>query len=310
MSYTPVVIFAYNRPEKIRNCLEALTRCPEIAHTPVTIYIDGARTSDDVQLVLEVQRVVEEFSVAVQLTVVRRPKNLGLATSILSGVTEMLSTSESVIVLEDDLVVSPYFLRYMNTALEIYRRDSSVASISGYWYPVRNAKSLTPTFFLRGADCWGWGTWADRWEKFEADARLLLDAISSSPDKELFDFGGSLAASELLKRQVEGQIDSWHIRWYAITFLEGLVSLYPRTSLVNNTGGDGFGTHGPSGIPESRVAGKAVEVVQMAAVESQEARRALQRFFHRLNHQKSKGRLILELISRRVRTLIRPLFIP
>ena len=139
------------------------------------------------------------------------------------------------------MVTSPYFLRYMNDALEFYEDEEQVISIHGYIYPVKDI--LPETFFLKGADCWGWATWKRGWNLFEPDARKLLDRLKARRLTRRFDFDGSYAYTKMLDDHVKGKNNSWAIRWYASAFLEEKLTLYPGKSLVFNTGNDASGTH-------------------------------------------------------------------
>ena len=172
---------------------------------------------------------------------IERNENRGLANSIISGVSEVLQHHERVIVVEDDLVTSPFFLRYMNDALDRYQGDLRVASIHGYVYPIM--ETLPETFFLRGADCWGWATWRRGWQLFNPDGTALLEALESQHLTSEFDFDGSFQYTQMLRDQIDGKNDSWAIRWYASAFLANALTLYPGRSLVHNIGNDGSGTH-------------------------------------------------------------------
>jgi hypothetical protein len=146
--------------------------------------------------------------------------------------------------MEDDLVVSPDFLEYMNQALELYANNDEVISIHGFMYSVPPA--LPQTVFLRGADCWGWATWRRGWELFEPDSQKLLKELDKSPDRAQFDFDGAFPYRQMLKDQAAGTIDSWAVRWYASAFLANKLTLYPGQSLVENIGQEGSGTHSES----------------------------------------------------------------
>lgn len=240
----PVVLFAYRRPDHLERSLRSLA-ANSLAHsTQVTIYCDGPRGSQDreaVELTRAVARNAQGFA---SLTVIEREENLGLAQSVITGVTEVLGSHDSVIVLEDDLVVSTDFLEYMNQGLRLYRDADQVISIHGYMYAV--PPILPQSVFLRGADCWGWATWRRGWELFEPDSRKLLEELDRSPDRADFDFNGAFPYRQMLKDQAEGAIDSWAIRWYASAFLQNKLTLYPGQSLVENIGQEGSGTHSES----------------------------------------------------------------
>ena len=239
--FSPVVVFGFNRPEKLRSCIEALEACADAEKTRVTVIIDGPRNAQDIPDVQGSVRVTQEEWRFAGLEVVCRETNIGLANSIISGVSDMLAEHETIIVLEDDLVVAPGFVRFMNAALDFYRMSESVVSIHGYVYPLE-----VPTdgaFFLRGADCWGWATWRRGWEIFNPDAQSLLKQLKKSKIQRLFDFNKAYPFTKMLRDQAAGRIDSWAVRWYASAFLAGKYTLYPGQSMVANNGFDGSGTH-------------------------------------------------------------------
>jgi hypothetical protein len=240
----PIALFVYNRPEHTRRTIEALRKNILADHSELIIFSDGAKNAAgqaQVEAVRAYCATVTGFRTA---RVVCRERNYGLARSIVSGVTEVLQTYEQIIVLEDDLVTSPYFLQYMNEALELYAPDDRVVSIHGYCYPI--AEPLPDTFFLRGADCLGWGTWKRGWKVFEPDGRMLLRELQQRGLRRAFDLDGAYPYTQMLKSQILGFNDSWAVRWYAAAFLAGKLTLYPGCSLVLNIGMDNTGTHSKS----------------------------------------------------------------
>jgi len=245
--HAPVVLFAYRRPDHLHRALDSLAANPGADRTALNIYCDGAKSEIDreaVEQVREIARGMQGSSEFASVRVIERDHNIGLAASVISGVTQTLEDHESVIVMEDDLVVSPDFLEYMNQALELYANNEEVISIHGFMYSVPPV--LPQSVFLRGADCWGWATWRRGWEIFEPDSQKLLKELDKSPDRAEFDFNGAFPYRQMLKDQAAGKIDSWAIRWYASAFLANKLTLYPGQSLVENIGQEGSGTHSES----------------------------------------------------------------
>ena len=240
-SYAPIVLFVYNRPGHTQRTIEALTANEGAAMTDIIIYADGPKTSNDQEQVKLIRKYIDTIQGFKSVSIVLRDKNLGLANSIIDGVTEVLKKYERVIVMEDDLVTSPYFLRYMNESLDYYKDDDRVVSIHGYIYPVQ--KPVPETFFLRGADCWGWATWQRGWFHFNPDGEWLLSQLRLRKLTKKFDFNGSFSYSSMLKGQVAGTNNSWAVRWYASAFLQNKLTLYPGRSLVQNIGHDSSGEH-------------------------------------------------------------------
>ncbi len=188
----------------------------------------------------------------------------------------MLSEHESVIVLEDDIVTSPGFLRFMNNGLQRFATDERVISIHGYSYPT----ALKDPFFLRGADCWGWATWRRGWALYNPDGAVLLDRLHAQGLVNQFDFNGSYPYTRMLEDQIAGQNDSWAVRWYASAFLANRLTLYPGRALVQNIGTDGTGTHGGQ---TERFADELTQSVPdlscVEVAESEVARAAFESFF-------------------------------
>ena len=240
----PIALFAYNRPDHLAQTLGALERCPEAQDSVVTIFCDGPRSTGEAAAVRQVSEVAREWAASGtvrEVVIQTHPTNKGLAASLISGISSVLETSDSVIILEDDLMVSPNFLTFMNEALRLYRDDSDVISIHGFTVDVDIP--LPQSFFLRGADCWGWATWRRGWQQFESNGQALLDGLDASGLVHDFDFNGAYPYRAMLEDQVKGRIDSWAIRWYAAAFLANKLTLYPGRSLVENIGLDGSGTH-------------------------------------------------------------------
>ena len=239
--HAPVALFAYARQDHLRLTVESLLHNPECSSTPLYVFCDGPRNADAKEQTDAVRTYVDTLQGFASVTRIYRDSNRGLAQSIISGVGEVVARHGSVIVMEDDLVVSPHFLAYMNQGLALYRDEPRVASIHGYSYPVEEA--LPETFFLRGADCWGWATWERAWQHFEPDGQKLLDALRAQKLTRVFDMGGAYPFTRMLSNQIKGKNNSWAVRWHASCFLANMLTLYPGKSVVNNIGVDGSGTH-------------------------------------------------------------------
>lgn len=240
-SLAPVVLFVYNRPDHTRQTIEHLLNNNLSIETDLIVHSDGPKGESDTQKVREVRDYLNTINGFRSVQINERQANYGLAKNIIDGVSETIEKFEKVIVIEDDLITSPYFLQYMNDALNFYKLEESVACIHGYVYPL--TKDFTEPFFLKGADCWGWGTWKRAWDLFEPDGQKLLDQIVKRGLEKEFNFDNSYPYVQMLKDQIAGLNNSWAIRWYASAFLKNKLVLYPHHSLVQNIGNDSSGTH-------------------------------------------------------------------
>ena len=288
----PIVVFTYNRPEHTLRAFNALLKNPLANESDIIIYSDSAKTANHNKAVDEVRSFLSEITGFRSKKVIHRDNNFGLAESIIQGVTGVLQESEKVIVLEDDIVVSPYFLEYMNEALDQFVDDNRVISVHGYVYPVDI--KLPEAFFLPGADCWGWATWRRGWEIFNPNGQYLLDELVRRHLIQEFDYNGAYPFSNMLKAQVKGANDSWAIRWHASAFLAGKLTLYPGRSLVHNSGNDGSGTHcGTSDSMDIKLSETKINLNNIAVESSRIGREAFEIFF-----RQSQKNLLHRLLER------------
>lgn len=299
MTLAPIALFVYDRPDHLTRVVDALVGNEEASLSQLFIYSDapkGVAAADSVAKVRSVARSVRGFR---SVEVVVQPTNQGVAQSIIGGVSELVARFGKVIVLEDDLLPSRNFLRYMNGALDLYEDAEEVISIHGYSYPVSTL--LPETFFLRGADCWGWATWKRAWDLFDPDGRKLLTELESRSLTWEFDFDGSYHYTQMLKDCLRGKNDSWAIRWYAAAFLRGKLTLYPGSSQIQNIGTDGSGVHvGATESFEHGVWGKPVDLAPIPSQESVAARRVFAAFLYGL--RPPLGARILRRLQRLVST--------
>ena len=269
----PVALFAYRRADHLERTLASLRLCREAAETHVVVFSDGSKGPYDEAAVREVRDVLSSVTGFASVRVVEREGNVGLARNVIGGVSAVLEEWPEVIVLEDDMVVSPDFLAYMNQALDLYADEPRVISIHGYVYPTEDP--LPDYFFLRGADCWGWATWRRGWASFDEDGASLLARLESAHLERDFDIDGSFPYTQMLRDQIAGRNDSWAVRWYASAFLADGLTLYPGNSLVENIGLDGSGTHSRSDTSLRTTVKRMAPLVAVPIEESQEGRRII-----------------------------------
>lgn len=277
-SFSPIALFVYNRLEHTLKTIDALSKNKEALNSELVIFSDGPRGPADVDSVMALRNELKKVSGFKSVRLIEREKNLGLAESIITGVTRMLEEQETVIVLEDDLVSSPFFLQFMNEALVKYRQDERVASVLGYCFPIGD--DLPETYFMRGADCWGWATWRRAWKHFERDGKKLLASIEAQNLEKLFDLNNSIKYTQMLRDQIDGKNNSWAIRWRASTFLRGMLSLYPGRSLIQNIGFDGTGTHcSETNIYYTLLAESPIQICDIEVVVNRNALNGMMRFY-------------------------------
>ncbi len=281
MTLAPIALFVYDRPDHLTRVVDALAGNKEASLSRLFIYSDAPKAVAAADTVAKVRSVACSVSGFQSVELVVQSTNQGVARSIIGGVSDLAARFGKVIVLEDDLLPSRNFLRYMNAALDLYKDTEEVISIHGYSYPVSGP--LPDTFFLRGADCWGWATWKRGWDLFEPDGRRLLAELESRNLTREFDFDESYPYTQMLRDCLQGKNDSWAIRWYAAAFLRGKLTLYPGSSQIQNIGTDGSGYHvGVTNAFEHGVWGKPVDVAPIPPQESLAERRVFAAYLNGL----------------------------
>jgi hypothetical protein len=238
---TPIALFIYKRPAHTRVALESLSRCRRLDECSLKIWCDGPKRPEDVANVNAAREVAREWAGRLNAEVVERDANVGLAKSVVSGVSELCEKHGRVIVIEDDFSLSPAFLDYMLSALDGYENEPNVYQISGYMFPIRHAPK-PDAFFLPLTTTWGWATWSRAWRIFDSrpgDA----DAVRDPEVRRRFNLNNAYPYAEMLERTLNGENDSWGILfWWAVFRANGLV-LHPRKTLVWNGGFDESGVH-------------------------------------------------------------------
>jgi len=238
----PLAFFAYNRPAHAARALEALAACHRRDDFDFYFFSDGPRSAEAETSVAEVRRVLAANAERFSAQVVEQPVNLGLAKSIVGGVSRLCESHGRVVVLEDDLMVSPDFLHFMASALDHYEGSPEVMQVGAYTIaPPENPE--TDAFLLPVTTTWGWGTWARAWEKFSWMPEGWPAARGDAAWLSRFQINGAGNYVSMLEDRLAGRNDSWGILWwYAVSRKKGQV-VYPRQSLVWNGGFDGSGVH-------------------------------------------------------------------
>lgn len=288
-TYAPILLFVYNRPEHVRRNIQTLLKNELAAESELFIYSDAAKDETSQAAVKEVRAFIRSIQGFKKITITERAENWGLARSIIDGVTTQINRYGRVIVLEDDLVVAPHFLQFMNDALETYRDEERVGHIQACDFT--HDPSLPDTFLIKWTGSWGWGTWDRAWKHFNADGKALLTELESRKLTYTFDFNGKYGYTRMLRRQIEGKNNSWAIRWNASLFLKGILSLNVGKSLVQNEGFDGSGTNcGGGGLYASELYMERLPVKKISPIEENiQARNAYVRYYARTNSFMAKA---------------------
>lgn len=237
----PIVLFVYNRLSHTKKTIESLNKNKLAIDSNLFIYSDHAKNKDSEQKVQKVRDYIGGINGFKSVTIIYREENFGLADSIIDGVTSVVNRYGKIIVLEDDIVTSPFFLKFMNDALDFYQENNTVWHISGWNYPI-NQDKIEDVFLWRLMNCWGWATWKKEWSFFEKNTDLMM-AKFNKKDIYKFNLDGSENFWKQILQNKRNEINSWAIFWYATIFLNKGLCLNPSKTFVLNIGHDGSGVH-------------------------------------------------------------------
>ena len=245
-AFSPIVLFVYNRPEHTKKTLAHLQQNTLAAQSELFIFSDGPKNEASVAKVDEVRKILHQTNGFLSVSIIEQKQNFGLAKSVINGVSKILETYQQVIVLEDDLITSSDFLSFMNQALNTYKTEKKIFSVSGYSYPIELLQHYPfSAYFSHRGSSWSWGTWADRWATIDWEVQDREAFIHNKKLQKEFNRTSGSDLSDLLLRQFNGHIDSWAIRFAYHAFKHKKLHVLAAKNKINNIGHDDSGTHSP-----------------------------------------------------------------
>ncbi len=302
----PIALFVYSRLTHTKRTVEALSANQMAGESELFVFSDAAKSDRDATSVAAVRDYIRTIEGFAAVHIVERQRNFGLADSIVDGVTSLTERFGKVIVVEDDLVTSPHFLRYMNDALALYRDDEKVMHIAAHMLPISH-EGLPETFFMRQSSCWGWATWSRAWRFFNRSSSELVKEFTP-PDIFRFNLDGATNYWQQVLANHAGTLRTWACFWYASVFRQGGLCLHPRTSLVVNIGHDGSGENcGEDSRFDQQVSLEPVKTFPSVSLELLEHPEALRRYraFLQGTDEKNSGVRLLSRLRKMKAKLLR-----
>ncbi len=243
-----MIVFCFKRFSELKKTIATLAANYLANDTVLYIFSDGPRGVSDVKGVDDVRAYLKTITGFKQVVVKEHPVNLGLAKSVIGGVSAVLEKHGKTIVVEDDLVTSPNFLDFMNQALNFYMEHEDVLSISGFTLPLKNMPENDDFYVGYRASSWAWGTWWSKWKNIDWDVSDFKEFYRDRESRLTFKRGGSDMV-KMLKDQMDGKIDSWAIRFCYHQYKENMVTVFPTVSKASSIG---FGSDATHTFNESR----------------------------------------------------------
>lgn len=251
----PVILFVYKRLLQTQQTVTYLKLNKLASESDLFIFSEFPKTPEFANEVSQVRNFIKTITGFKSITIIERPVFFGLANSVITGVSSVFENHDRVIVLEDDIITSPFFLEFMNEGLDKYEFDNRIFSVTGFCYPPNLLKIYDQydkdVFLLPRASSWGWGTWKNRWIKADWAVSDFDEFNKSSALQKKYDQTGG-DKSRMLIRQMKGEVDSWAIRWDYTHFKNNAYGVFPLKSLISNIGLDS-GTHTKNALSHTTV---------------------------------------------------------
>jgi hypothetical protein len=243
MTIAPIVLFTYKRLDTLQQTITTLKENYYATESDLFIFSDAARNSNDLEMVEQVRKYIKTVTGFRSIKIIQSEKNMGLANSIIGGVSHVMNLYGKAIVIEDDLILSKNFLAFMNECLDHYNTNPDCFSISGFCPAIDEQPLNTMDSFCYGrAHSWGWATWQDRWNTVDWEVKEWEDMKNSTSLQKEFNLYGSDLYG-MLKGYMLGKNSSWYIRFTYNQQKQKKVCIYPAVSKVINNGFSLDATH-------------------------------------------------------------------
>lgn len=281
---SPIVLFVYARPQHTQIVLESLAKCPEAARSQLYIFSDAAKNEKALAKVQAVRRIIHNnkwIDAFDEVIIKESDNNKGLAKSVIDGVTYVIQKHGTVIVVEDDNRVAPDFLDYMNRGLDYFKENHKIGNIGGYRIPITLPSHYPHDIYMAGrGSSYAWATWLDRWELVDWDVNDFPEFKKNRRARKAFNEYGE-DRYYLLRQQVEGSMDSWAIRFSYSCWKNGMYSILPCKTRVENIGFDGSGVHNVEGENtfKTKIEGNLKPVKFEIVEENEQIKKEYQRIF-------------------------------
>ena len=242
-NYAPIACFCYNRPDKIRKVLDALAKCAEAPKTDLIVFSDAPRNVADEESILAVRKFLHRVKGFKSVTIKERKTNYGLSINLIDGIDSVLTQYDRVIVCEDDIIVTPCFLTFMNKALDVYKPIKKILTISAT-IPFEGESNSNSVLFGEIAGCWGWATWRDRWALYEKNTEKSFNELRDMELRKRLNMDNRVNIAWQIDANFRQERNSWavYLNYAAVKYNK--LNAYPPKTIVKNIGQDGSGIHG------------------------------------------------------------------
>ena len=232
---SPIALFCFNRIDTLIKCIDSLKACPESISSHFIIFSDACRNDHERHKVDEIRFYLKNIVGFKSIRIIHREENFGVDYNIIRGIQQMALEYDRFIVVEDDLIVSNQFLRFMNAGLVHFKSFEKVLTISAFNYVKIPNKYNWDCYFAGLTNPWGWATWSHKIKDVDWDLALTDNFLSNNDQMKAFNVWSS-DRSRMLKKTLKGEIRAWDIRLDYYQFKNEFITMYSCKNLVINNG--------------------------------------------------------------------------
>lgn len=239
----PIALFVYNRLNHLKQTIDSLIKNTIAKDSDLYIFSDSFKDELDKERVKEVRKYIKTIKHFKRIEILEQKENLGLSKSIIEGSTQLLNLFGKVIVVEDDLILSQYFLEFINRALIYYEDEEQIISVTGYSFPINFPNSYNESvYILPRISSWGWGITKHQWDSINWDDNYYYKIISDKNLRHVINSSG-YDVLPMLYNYLRKKNRSWAVRATISASVQNKFTIYPTKSFVMNIGNDNSGTN-------------------------------------------------------------------
>lgn len=237
--YAPVLISVYNRLKHLEKCVDSLKSNEFAKFTDLYIVSDAPYKKEDNTIVFKIREYINSIKGFNSVKLIANKNNLGASRSIGNARNKVLDMYDILIIMEDDNIVSPHFLTFINEMLAKYEADNSIYSICGYNFRINISDNYPyDIYFYRTFCAWGFGIWKNKYVDISSDTFQINDKSAIRKYKKMAPSG-----YEVLKHDMETGDICGDARIGYLLHKNNQYCVFPIKTLVTNIGHDGSGRH-------------------------------------------------------------------
>ena len=243
---SPVLIPVYDRYIHFEKVINTLSKCHNSDKTELYIYIDFAKSNQVLECQNSILNTISDFEHNFKLiNVIQRSFNMGAQNNILDAIDDLFRKYKSIIFLEDDCIVHPSFLNFLNSCLNKYADNEDILGVSGYLYPINYPVQFGDKDIVKlpYSSAWGMGLWESKYSRPELKSKQILSLIKQKKIVTLLKNVSNRHHYVSLK-EVFFKRDRWGDFCFMLSLLNNDKKwIFPVHTLVKNIGADGSGVH-------------------------------------------------------------------